>query len=251
MRLAAWLAGLGMLLLVGLAYFWIPPAEAFKDPETARIVVFHVPAAFIMTGCFLMGGFFGWRYLRKRQLLDDARACACNEVGLLFGVITILTGMLFAYQQWGKAWHWDPRQTTIVIQLLIYGAYFALRSSLEDERQRATMSAGYTVFAALTVPLLIFVIPRLPVVAELSLHPTNVMARREALDIYYRTGVYLGVLTYALTAFVLYRLRVSISVLEERVRELADNLSVEHRDRVGWNLRVSPVGTPSESETRE
>ncbi len=240
-----------MILLVGLAYFWIPPAEAFKDPDTARIVVFHVPSAFIMTGCFLIGGFFGWRYLRWRNLMDDARACACNEVGLLFGVITILTGMVFAHQQWGKAWHWDPRQTTIVIQLLIYTAYFALRASLEDERQRATMSAGYTVFAALTVPLLIFVIPRLPMVAELSLHPTNVMARREALDVYYRTGVYLGVFTYALTAFVLYRLRVQISQLEERLHELADSLSVEHRDRVGWNLRVSPVASSAEGDDRE
>lgn len=118
MRVALWLAWLGMLALVGLAYLWVPPAQAFKEPETARIIVFHVPAAFISVGCFLLGGFFGWRYLRRRDPLDDARSCACNEVGLLFGVLTTVTGMVFAQQQWGKAWHWDPRQTTIVIQLL-------------------------------------------------------------------------------------------------------------------------------------
>lgn len=251
MRIALWLAWLGMMALVGLAYYWVPPAEAFKEPETARIIVFHVPAAFISVGCFLIGGFFGWRYLRHRQPKDDARACACNEVGLLFGILTTLTGMVFAQQQWGKAWHWDPRQTTIVIQLLIYSAYFALRASLEDEQQRALRSAGYTVFAALTVPLLIFVIPRIPAIAEMSLHPSNVVAQKGALDFHYRSAFYFGVLVYALMAFGMYRLRLQVFELEEQVRELAERLSAGYRDRLGWNLRVSAVAEGTHREPPE
>lgn len=248
MRIAFWLAWLGLGVLVALAYLWVPPAQAFKEPETARIIVFHVPAAFIAVGCFLLGGFFGWRYLRHRNPKDEARACACNEVGLLFGILTTLTGMVFAQQQWGKAWHWDPRQTTIVIQLLIYAAYFALRASLEDEQQRAVRSAGYTVFAALTVPLLIFVIPRIPAIAEMSLHPSSVVAQKGALDLHYRLTFYFGVIVYALMAFGLYRLRLQVFEMEEQVRELAERLSVGDRHHLGWNLRVSGV---AESTARE
>ncbi len=251
MRMALWLAWLGMLALAGLAYLWVPPAQAFKEPETARIIVFHVPAAFIAVGCFLLGGFFGWRYLRRRDPMDDARSCACNEVGLLFGVLTTVTGMVFAQQQWGKAWHWDPRQTTIVIQLLIYAAYFALRASIEEESQRALRSAGYTVFAALTVPLLIFIIPRIPAIAEMSLHPNNVVAQKGALDFHYRTAFYFGVLVYALMAFGMYRLRMQVFALEEQIRELAERSGVGDRYRVGWNLRVSPVAEGADNEPAE
>jgi heme exporter protein C len=137
-----------MLALTVLAFTWVPPAQNFRDPGSARIILFHVPAAFTCTLCFLAGGFFGWRYLRRRDPMDDSRAAAANEVGLTFGIITLLTGMVFAAMQWGKPWHWDPRQTSFLLQLMIYAAYFALRSSVEDDRRRAAVSSGYTVFAA-------------------------------------------------------------------------------------------------------
>jgi heme exporter protein C len=251
MRVAQWIAGLGMLILVALAFFWVPPAKDFKDPGSARIVLFHVPAAMMSVVCFLMGGFFGWRYLRRRQLLDDARAVAANEVGMLFALITTLTGMVFANQQWGKPWHWDPRQTTILIQLLIYAAYFALRAAVEDDRQRASLSAGYTFFAALTVPFLIFVLPRLPAVAKQSLHPSNVLARKEGLDWFYRSGIYLGFLTYGALAFMLYQLRFALSKLEQDIHELADRVKHEHRHRVGWHLRLPAVAPSSDREAAE
>jgi heme exporter protein C len=251
MRVAFWIAGLGMLLMVVLAFFWVPPAKDFRDPSSARIVIFHVPAAMVSVACFLMGGFFGWRYLRRRQLIDDARAASANEVGMLFALLTTLTGMVFANQQWGKPWHWDPRQTTILIQLLIYAAYFALRAAVEDDRQRASLSAGYTVFAALTVPFLIFILPRLPAIAERSLHPSNVLARREALDWFYRSGIYLGFLTYSALAFILYRLRLGIAQLESEIHELADRIKHEYRHRVGWRLHLPAVAPRSDGETAE
>jgi len=51
--------------------------------------------------------------------------------------------------------------------LLIYAAYFALRSAIEDPEQRARLSAVYSLLAFATVPFLVFVIPRI----YDSLHP--------------------------------------------------------------------------------
>jgi len=245
------LAGFGMLALTVLAFYWVPPAQGFRDPGSARIVLFHVPAAFSCTLAFLAGGFFGWRYLRRRDPMDDLRAAAANEVGMLFGLITLLTGMVFASMQWGKPWHWDPRQTSFLLQLMIYTAYFALRSSVEDDRRRAAVSSGYTVFAALTVPMLVFILPRLPMFQEVSLHPSNVMASKQALDWFYRTGVYLGVITYWALAFVLYRGRIATYQLEARIYELADRVEHQYPHRVGWNLRVPAVAAGANSETPE
>jgi heme exporter protein C len=55
--------------------------------------------------------------------------------------------------------------------LLIYAAYFALRSSIDGEERRATLSAVYAVIAGVTVPFFIFVMPR--IVA--SLHPEPII----------------------------------------------------------------------------
>ena len=251
MRIAFWLAGLGMTVLTIIAFYWVPPAQDFRDPGSARIVMFHVPAAATCTLCFLAGGFFGWRYLRRREPLDDARAAAANEVGLTFGIITLLTGMVFAAMQWGKPWHWDPRQTSFLLQLMIYAAYFALRGSVEDDRRRAAVSSGYTVFAAMTVPLLVYILPRLPMFKEVSLHPSNVMASKEGLDWSYRAGIYLGVITYGLLAFGLYRLRTTTLTLEARISELADRFGHQYPHRVGWSLRVSAVASGADGDTPE
>ncbi|GIV07146.1 MAG: cytochrome c biogenesis protein [Fimbriimonadales bacterium] len=251
MRIALCLAGLGMLALAVIAFFWVPPAQDFRDPGSARIILFHVPAAIVCTLCFLAGGFFGWRYLRRRNPLDDARAAAANEVGMTLGVITLLTGMVFASMQWGKPWHWDPRQTSFLLQMMIYAAYFALRGSVEDDRRRAAVSAGYTVFAALTVPLLVFILPRLPAFKEVSLHPSNVMASKEGLDWFYRTGIYLGFATYGLLAFTLYRMRTTTYQLEARLYELANRFDPQYPHRVGWNLRVPDMAPNADRETPE
>lgn len=239
-----WVVGAGMIGLVALAFFWMPPAGDFVSPDSARIILFHVPAAILCVVAFLAGGWFAWRFLKRRDPMDDARSAAANEVGFLLAILTTTTGMVFAQQQWGAPWSWDPRQTSIMIQLLIYAAYFALRGSLEDPRQRASFSAGYAVFAALTVPFLIFVLPRLPAIANSSLHPKDTLWTRDGLDGYYRAGLYSAFVLYGMLSFALYRMRAQIGCLEVSIRELADRFNAHHRDRVGWNLVVSDETEP-------
>ncbi|MGH2567879.1 MAG: cytochrome c biogenesis protein CcsA, partial [Bacteroidota bacterium] len=88
-------------------------------------------------------------------------------LGFLFCVLATVTGALWARFNWGSFWNWDPRQVSIFILLLIYGAYFALRSAIESEEKRASLSAVYSILAGLTVPFFIFIMPRMMA----GLHP--------------------------------------------------------------------------------
>ena len=72
---------------------------------------------------------------------------------------------------WGSYWNWDPRETSIVFLLLIYGAYFALRAAVPDPERRAALAAVYAVLAFVTVPFLVFIVPRV----YFSLHPDTVI----------------------------------------------------------------------------
>ncbi len=96
---------------------------------------------------------------------DVARSASTR--GFFFVIFATATGALFSRLSWGAWWNWDPRQTTIFVLILIYGAYLTLRSAVPEHRGRALVSAVYSLFSFLTVPFLVFLLPRL----YFSLHP--------------------------------------------------------------------------------
>ncbi len=135
--------------------------------EKARILFFHVPMAWVTVVAFLTSMVYAIRYLRSKSPEDDLRSVASAGLGLLFCVLATVTGSLWAKFNWGSFWNWDPRETSIVVLLLVYGAYFALRSAIAFEEKRAILSAAYAIIAGVTVPFFIFIMPRLIA----SLHP--------------------------------------------------------------------------------
>lgn len=147
----------------------IPYIPALGDK--ARILYFHVPTAWISVIAFFMAMVYSIKYLRSNNLDDDAKSFSANSLGFLFCVLATLTGALWAKFSWGAFWNWDPRQTSIFILLLIYGAYFSLRSAIEDKRKRARLSSVYSIIAFVTVPFFVFIMPR---IVE-SLHPDPII----------------------------------------------------------------------------
>lgn len=135
--------------------------------DKARNIFFHVPTAWTSVVAFLVSMYFGYRYLRTKNMDNDIASVSSAGLGFLFCVLATVTGALWAKFNWGTYWNWDPRQTSIFVLLLIYGAYFALRSAIETDEKRASLSAVYSIVAGLTVPFFIFVLPRMMT----GLHP--------------------------------------------------------------------------------
>jgi heme exporter protein C len=155
-----------MVAVTAAMFLWVPAQQGLGN--TGRIIIMHVPTAWLSVLAFGIAAIYSGLYLRRRRPGDDDRAVAAVEQGFLFSILATATGSIFAKVVWGSFWNWDPRETSILILLLIYGAYFALRSALDDQERRRQLSAVYAALAFVTVPLLIFVVPRL---AESSLHP--------------------------------------------------------------------------------
>jgi len=135
--------------------------------ENAKIIFFHVPTAWLSVIAFLMAMVYGIKYLRNQNMDDDAKSNAALQLGMIFTILATVTGSIWAKFTWGAFWHWDPRETSIFILLLIYGSLFALRSAIENEDKRAKLSAVYSIIAFLTVPFFIFIMPRIMT----GLHP--------------------------------------------------------------------------------
>lgn len=129
--------------------------------ERARNLYFHVPSAWLSQLAWFVALAFAVAYLRKRRPEDDVRAVAASALGAIFCILATVTGAVWAKFNWGVFWNWDPRQISIFVVLVIYGAYFALRSSLSNEDQRARISSIYLILLALPVVFFIFVLPRM------------------------------------------------------------------------------------------
>lgn len=147
----------------------IPDIPALGDK--ARVLYFHVPMSWISVVAFTMSLWYAVRYLRTKNIDYDIKSFSASQLGFLFCILATATGSLWAKFNWGSFWNWDPRQTSIFILLMIYGAYFALRSAIDSEEQKARLSSVYAIVAGITMPFFIFIMPRL---VE-TLHPDPII----------------------------------------------------------------------------
>ena len=153
--------------LIGGMLFDVPRLPILN--ETIRALHFHVTMWFGMILMLIGAVFYSIKYLRTNDLKNDDMALELTNAGILFGVLGIVTGMLWAKFTWGAYWSGDPKQNAAAIGLLIYFAYLILRNSLTDMHQRARIGAVYNIFAFAAFIPLIFILPRLTD----SLHPGN------------------------------------------------------------------------------
>lgn len=137
--------------------------------ETLRNVYFHVPLWFGMMTLMAASVWFGIKYLRGGNIQDDEYSSEFANTAILYGALGFLTGAIWGNYTWGDPLPKDPKIIAVEVGLLIYSAYFVLRSSFEDEQKRGRLSAVYNIFAFAAFIPLVWVLPRLTD----SLHPGN------------------------------------------------------------------------------
>ena len=137
--------------------------------EAVRVLFFHVPMWFTMIFLLFISAINSYYYISKGRINYDIKSNEYANVGVFFGMLGIISGMLWAKFTWGTYWTNDPKLNGSALGLLIYFSYFVLRGSVKDELKKAKISSVYNIFAfAMLIPL-IFILPRMTD----SLHPGN------------------------------------------------------------------------------
>jgi heme exporter protein C len=218
-KLLRWSLWLWIFVVIWAAFFYAPLPAGFTgldgtSPQSGRIVFFHVPMAVTSFFAFLAAAFWGTRFLWKRNPRDDHASAAAVEVGIVFCVLATVTGAVWAQVQWGAFWNWDPRQISIALAMLYYGAYLNLRSAVEDPEKRARLSAAYASLGFVVAPFLYFIMPRM---ASFSLHPTPAGTR---MDPSISLVVVASILGFTALFFWIHSLRRRTLELFDRLEEL-------------------------------
>lgn len=147
----------GPAVLVWLVLQYAPDftgREGFTAPLSWKLFFIHVPIALVSFIAFGVALVASLAYLRTRSMTYDRAAHAGVEVGVLFTLVTLVTGMLWGQAEWGVAWRWNDLKLVLVLVLfLIYVAYLALRQSIPDAERRARIGAVYACAGFVAVPL--------------------------------------------------------------------------------------------------
>src|SRR5512147_1189348 len=123
-----------------------------------RVFYFHIGTAWTALLGFILAAVFSVIFLITKDLKWDRYQVAAIEVSLVFFLITIVLGSIWARPAWNTWWTWDPRLTTAAITELIYIAYFMLRAGMEDPEKRARFGAVYALLGGLSAPITFMVI---------------------------------------------------------------------------------------------
>lgn len=198
-------------------------SEAFDFPfrkilyESIRNLYFHVPMWFGMMGLMFLGFFSSIMHLRKGDPDSDLRSEAFVHAGLLFAILGLLTGSLWARFTWGSWWLSDPKLNGAAVTTLIYLAYMVLRQSIRDPEQRGRIAAVYNIFSFVLLIVFLLILPRM---AQESLHPGsggNPAFSRYDLDNSMRMVFYPAVIGWFMLGLWIARIRIRFKRVAQKI----------------------------------
>jgi heme exporter protein C len=143
-----------LTLATGMVFFYAPTEATMGLVQ--KVFYFHTAAAWVGMLSFTVSVVAGILYLRTSNRHWDQVVLASVEIGMVFMLVAIILGSIWARPIWNTWWTWDPRLTTVTIMELIYAAYLMLRNGIEDPDRRARFGAVYVIVGFVSVPLTFF-----------------------------------------------------------------------------------------------
>jgi len=207
------------LVLVTLALalvFFVVPNDADQG-FSQRIFYFHVSIAFTAYLCFGAGAWKALRHLWKRDPRADLESYVAVHQGVIFGVLVLLTGSIWAKISWGHWWVWSENQLVLFLVLfLFYAAYFMLRFSVDPGPQRANISAVYALFGVVLVPVSFLAIR----LSQSLIHPQVFTRHGPNFGGWILAAYIVSQVAVLVLAYTLYRVELAGKLLDLRLREL-------------------------------
>ncbi len=151
----AWGAA-AVLFAIGLPWALVVSPPDYQQSETVRIMYVHVPSAWLAMAAYAGLGVSSFIYFIWRHNLADLAARSLAPAGAVFAALCLATGALWGRPMWGAWWVWDARLTSMLVLLLLYLGYMALRAAIEDEKLAARAGAILSMAGLINLPIIKF-----------------------------------------------------------------------------------------------
>lgn len=197
--------------------FWWIPIDISQGP-VAKTVFIHVPLAWCSMIAIVLVAVASIYYLFNKKLFWDNLAQSTAEVGVIFGSLALISGIIWAKPIWGVWWTGEAKLTTTLILILIYAAYILFRSLYSNSLQMKKIAAIIAVIGAIDSPIIYFA-------ANLwqESHPVTVigpLAREDSsFGADYGLTLLVSVIAFTLLFVILTRLRLKVLSLESKFKK--------------------------------
>lgn len=218
--------GLAALLTTAglIGTFYVTPLEVKEIGFTQKIFYFHVPMAITSGVAFAVTLLASIAYLVTKDLKWDVWARVGAELGLVFGAALLSMGILWTRSTWGVWWTWDPRLTSYLVVVLLYGAYFVLRSSVDNAGERARYAASIGILGYITV---IFTMVSTRILR--TAHPVLFKLGKSGFE----SGIeHQMLLTFLSAMFAMFALCAALLVAKVTIENLSEEIE-DLKDRIG------------------
>jgi len=142
------------VIFTGLIYaLFISPPDYIQG-DAVRIMYVHVPSSFISLGCFAVIGTTSILNLIFKARFMSLIAKSLAPAGIIFTIISIVTGSLWGKPTWGVWWVWDARLTSMLILFCFYFAYILTWKFVNDFEKANKISSIIAIIGLLNLPVI-------------------------------------------------------------------------------------------------
>jgi len=142
------------IIFLGLIYsLFISPQDHIQG-DSVRIMYVHVPSSFVALGSFALIGIASILNLIFKIKFMPLIAKSLAPIGIIFTLISIVTGSLWGKPTWGVWWVWDARLTSMLILFCFYLAYIFTWKFVKNFEQANKISSIIGIVGLINLPVI-------------------------------------------------------------------------------------------------
>ena len=142
------------IVFLGLIYALFISPQDYIQGDSVRIMYVHVPSSFIALGIFALIGTASILNLIFKIKLMPLIAKSLAPIGIVFTLISIVTGSLWGKPTWGVWWAWDARLTSMLILFCFYLAYIFTWKFLKNFDLANKISSIIGIIGLINLPII-------------------------------------------------------------------------------------------------
>jgi len=165
---------------------------------------------FAMILLYFSSFIYSIKYLNSKIINFDIKSTTYATIGTMFGICGIISGMAWAYFDWGKVWINDAKLNGTLYAILCYLAYFVLRGSINSYTKKTILSSSYNILCFFMIIIFVFILPNF----DTSIHPKNVIFSAKNINNSIRLVLYSATIGWILFAYSISNILIRIKKLE-------------------------------------
>ena len=144
------------MISLGLYYGLFDSPKDYQQGDAVRIMYVHVPSAWLASFLYFSLAVSCIFYLVWKHPLADLIANAIAPIGLIFSILTLITGSLWGKPMWGTWWVWDARLTSMLILFFFYLGFILLSNAFERKIDGSKTASVLAIIGLINLPIIKF-----------------------------------------------------------------------------------------------